>query len=157
MLQHLKRICRPTTFLLVVWFAISLTSVLIGISSINAIMLSLSEIDSETPIYFTIQNTRLSLTLAIYIFSIANYLVMTNYWIVTQRHDMAVYKAFGWSNRHDCCGYGGYAVNQPLYQYCFDWLFEIMEKLAFFLKSTVSTSLSEPLLFLFSHLLCVLY
>lgn len=98
MLQHLKRKCRPTTFLLVIGFAISLTSVLIGISSINSIMVSLSEMDSETPIYLTMQNTGLSLALAIYIFSIANCLVVTNYWIITQRHDMAVYKAFGWSN-----------------------------------------------------------
>lgn len=68
MLQHLKRKCRPTTFLLVIGFAISLTSVLIGISSINAIMVSLSEMDSETPIYLTMQNTGLSLALAIYFF-----------------------------------------------------------------------------------------
>ena len=98
MLQHLKRKCRPTTFLLVIGFAISLTSVLIGISSVNSIMVSLSEMDSETPIFLTMQNTGLSLALAIYIFSIANCLVVTNYWIITQRHDMAVYKAFGWSN-----------------------------------------------------------
>lgn len=99
MMQHLKRKCKPTTFLLVIGFAMSLTSVLIGISSINSIMVSLSEADSETPIYLTMQNTGLSLAVAIYLFSIANCLVVTNYWIVTQRHDMAVYKAFGWSNR----------------------------------------------------------
>lgn len=99
MLQRLKRKCRPTTFLLVFGFAISLTSVLIGISSVNTILVSLSEMDSKTPIYFTMQNTGLSLAFAIYTFSIANCLVVTNYWIITQRHDMAVYKAFGWSNR----------------------------------------------------------
>lgn len=98
MLQHLKRKCRPTTILLVVGFAISLTSVLIGISSINSILISLSEMDGDTPIYLTMQNTGLSLALAIYIFSIANCLVVTNYWMITQRHDMAIYKAFGWSN-----------------------------------------------------------
>ena len=98
MLQHLKLKCRPTTILLVVGFAISLTSVLIGISSINSILISLSEMDGDTPIYLTMQNTGLSLALAIYIFSIANCLVVTNYWMITQRHDMAIYKAFGWSN-----------------------------------------------------------
>lgn len=99
MLQSLKRKCRPTTFLLIVGFAISLTSVLIGISSINSVMSSLSEMDSETPIYLTMQNTGLSLALAIYVFSIANCLVVTNYWIITKRRDMAIRKAFGWSDR----------------------------------------------------------
>ena len=97
MLQHLKRKCRPTTFLLVLGFAISLTSVLIGISSVNSILVSLSEMDNKTPIYLTMQNTGLSL--AIYAFSIANCLVVTNYWIITQRYNMAIYKAFGWSDR----------------------------------------------------------
>ena len=98
MLQHLKRKCRPTTVLLVIGFAISLTSVLIGISSINSILISLSEMDGDTPIYLTMQNTGLSLALAIYIFSIADCLVVTNYWMITQRRDVAIYKAFGWSN-----------------------------------------------------------
>lgn len=100
MLQHMKRNCRPTTILLVTGFAISFTSVLIGISSINAILSSLSEMDSEIPIYVTMQGTGLSLALAIYLFSIANCLVVTNYWIITKRRDMAIRKAFGWSNRH---------------------------------------------------------
>lgn len=98
MLQHLKRRCKPTTFLLIVGFAISLTSVLIGISSVNSLINSLSEADSETPIYLTMQNTGLSLALAIYVFSVANCLVVTNYWIITKRRDMAIRKAFGWSN-----------------------------------------------------------
>ncbi len=98
MLQHLKRKCRPTTILLIIGFAVSLTSILIGISSINSILISLSEMDGDTPIYLTMQNTGLSLALAIYIFSIANCLVVTNYWMITQRHDMAICKAFGWSN-----------------------------------------------------------
>ncbi len=98
MLQHLKRKCRPTTILLIIGFAVSLTSILIGISSINSILISLSETDGDTPIYLTMQNTGLSLALAIYIFSIANCLVVTNYWMIAQRHDMAIYKAFGWSN-----------------------------------------------------------
>lgn len=98
MLRQLKRKCRPTTILLFIGFAISLTSVLIGISSVNSIMVSLSQMDSGTPIYLTMQNTGLSLALAIYLFSVANCLVVTNYWMITQRYDMAVYKAFGWSN-----------------------------------------------------------
>lgn len=103
MLQNLKRKCKPTTFLLIVGFAFSLTSVLIGISSVNSLISSLSEMDSETPIYLTMQNTGLSLALAIYIFSIANCLVVTNYWIITKRRDMAIRKAFGWSNWQLIC------------------------------------------------------
>ncbi len=98
MLQKLKRGWKPTTILLIVGFSISLTSVLIGISSINSIIRSLSEMDSETPIYLTMQNTGLSLALAIYVFSVANCLVVTNYWMITQRRDMAIRKAFGWSD-----------------------------------------------------------
>ncbi len=98
MRQNLKRKCRPATFLLIVGFAISLVSVLIGISSVNSLISSLSEMDSETPIYLTMQNTGLSLALAIYGFSVVNCLVVTNYWITTKRRDMAIRKAFGWSN-----------------------------------------------------------
>ena len=56
MLQHLKRKCKPTTLLLVIGFAISLTAVLIGVSAVNSVITSLSEMDSETPIYSTMQN-----------------------------------------------------------------------------------------------------
>lgn len=98
MLQNLKRKCRPTTILLIVGFAISLTSVLTGISSVNSLISALSEMDSSTPICLTMQNTGLSLALAIYIFSVANCLVVTNYWIITKRRDMAIRKAFGWSD-----------------------------------------------------------
>lgn len=98
MLQRLKSKYKPTVFLLIVGFAISLTSVLIGVSSVNTLISSLSEANSETPIYLTMQNTGLSLALAIYVFSVANCLVVTNYWIITKRRDMAIRKAFGWSN-----------------------------------------------------------
>ena len=98
MLQNFKRKCRPTTILLIIGFAISLTSVLIGISSVNSLICSLSEMDSSTPIYLTMQNTGLSLALGIYVFSVANCLVVTNYWIITKRRDMAIRKAFGWSD-----------------------------------------------------------
>jgi ABC-type antimicrobial peptide transport system permease subunit len=98
MFQKLKRNCRPTTLLLITGFSISLTSVLIGISAVHSILLSLSESRSDAPILSTMQNTGLSLALSIYLFSIANCLVVTNYWIITRRRDMAVRKAFGWSN-----------------------------------------------------------
>lgn len=98
MLQQLKRKCRPTTFLLVIGFAVSLTAVLIGISSVNSILIALSEMESETPVYLTMQNTGLSLAFAIYLFSIVNCFAVTNYWIITQRRTMAVYKAFGWTD-----------------------------------------------------------
>ena len=98
MLQNLKRKCKPTIFLLIFGFAISFTSVLIGISTINSLIVELSKMDSDAPIYWTMQNTGLSLALAIYVFSIANCLVVTNFWIITQRRDMAIRKAFGWSN-----------------------------------------------------------
>lgn len=99
MLQKLRRKCRPTILLMIAGFAISFTSMLIGISTINALIAELSQADDGTPIYWTMQNTGLSLALAIYIFSIANCLVVTNYWIITQRRDMAIRKAFGWSDR----------------------------------------------------------
>lgn len=99
MLQKIKRKCKPTILLLIVGFAISFTSVLIGISTIDALIEELSKADGETPIYWTMENTGLSLALAIYIFSVANCLVVTNYWIISQRRDMAIRKAFGWSNR----------------------------------------------------------
>lgn len=98
MFQKLKRKCRPTTILLVIGFTISMVSVLIGISTINSILLSLSQNASDTPIFLTMQNTGLSLVLSIYLFSISNCFVVSNYWIITKRREMAIYKAFGWSN-----------------------------------------------------------
>ena len=49
------------------------------------------------------QNTGISLALSIYLFSIVNCLVVTNYWIITKRRDMAIRKAFGWSNYNLIC------------------------------------------------------
>lgn len=100
MLQKRLRKGTPATLLLTVGFAISLTSVLTGISTISTLLTDLSEMETDTPIYLTMQNTGLSLALAIYLFSIANCLVITNYWIISRRREMAVRKAFGWSNRH---------------------------------------------------------
>ena len=94
MFQKLKRKCRPTTILLAIGFSISIMSVLVGISAINDILTSLAEADQEIPIFNTMQNTGISLALSIYLFSIANCLVVTNYWIITKRRDMAIRKAF---------------------------------------------------------------
>ena len=88
MFQKLKRKCRPTTILLAIGFSISIMSVLVGISAINDILTSLAEADQEAPIFNTMQNTGISLALSIYLFSIANCLVVTNYWIITKRRDM---------------------------------------------------------------------
>jgi hypothetical protein len=81
-------------------FTISMMSVLIGISAVNSILISLSETSSDAPIILTMQNTGLSFAFSIYLFSIASCLVVTNYWIITRRRDMAIRKAFGWSNFH---------------------------------------------------------
>lgn len=98
MLQQIGRKCSPTALLLIIGFAISLTSVLTGIGSVNAILISLAETRSEAPIYLTMQNTGLSLALAIYLFSVANCLVVTNYWMIAKQRDMAIRKAFGWTD-----------------------------------------------------------
>ena len=103
MFQKLKRKCRPTTILLAIGFSISIMSVLVGISAINDILTSLAEADQEIPIFNAMQNTGISLALSIYLFSIANCLVVTNYWIITKRRDMAISKAFGWSNYNLIC------------------------------------------------------
>ena len=103
MVQKLKRKCRPTTILLAIGFSISIMSVLVGISAINDILTSLAEADQEIPIFNTMQNTGISLALSIYLFSIANCLVVTNYWIITKRRDMAIRKAFSWSNYNLIC------------------------------------------------------
>lgn len=100
MLQKIKRKATPAVLLLIVGFAISLTSVLLGISTISTLLTDLSNMENEAPIHLTMQNTGLSLALAIYLFSIANCFVITNYWIITRRRDMAIRKAFGWSNYH---------------------------------------------------------
>ena len=99
MRQILRRNCRPTTILLMGGFAVSLTAVLIGISSVDAVLSALAQTGSEAPIYATMQNTGLSLALSLYLFSVVNGFAVTNYWIVSRRREMAVRKAFGWSNR----------------------------------------------------------
>lgn len=100
MFEKFKRKCRPTTILLIIGFAISISSVLIGISTVNSIILAISKADYKIPILSTMLNSGVSIALSIYLFSIANCLVVTNYWIITRQRDMAICKAFGWSNYH---------------------------------------------------------
>ena len=95
----MRRNLRPTTVLLMGGFSVSLTAVLIGISSVDAVRDALAQTGSEAPIYTTMQNTGLSLALSLYLFSVVNGFAVTNYWIVTRQREMAIRKAFGWSNR----------------------------------------------------------
>lgn len=97
--MRIRRIS-PASILLIAGFAISATSVLIGISAVNAILQFLSESDGEAPIYITMQNTGLSLAGAIYVFSVANCIVVTNCWMIMRQSEMAIRKAFGWTNRN---------------------------------------------------------
>lgn len=90
----------PASILLIVGFAISVTSVLIGIRAVHAILQFLTESNGETPIYLTMQNTGLSLAGAIYVFSVANCIVVTNCWMIMRQSEMAIRKAFGWTNRN---------------------------------------------------------
>lgn len=99
MLQKFRRKCRPTVLLLIFGFAVSFTAVLTGIGTLQSLLAALAKMDREVPIYETMQNTGLSLALAIYVFSVANCLVVTNYWILSRRRDLAIRKAFGWTNR----------------------------------------------------------
>lgn len=96
MLRKVKRRCRPTTLMLVLGFAISMTAVLIGISVIHDLLESLASAGQEAPILQTIQNSGLSLTLRIYLFSMVNCMTAANFWVITRRRDLAVCKAFGW-------------------------------------------------------------
>lgn len=99
MLQKFKRKCKPTVLLLIVGFAVSFTSALVGIGAIGSLIEELAKADNEIPIYLTMQNTALSLALAIYVFSVANCLVIANCRILTRQRDIAIRKAFGWSNK----------------------------------------------------------
>ena len=99
MLWNLKRNLRPTNLMLIVGFSVSLTAVLVGVSSVNAILCVLAEASEDMPIYVTMQNTGLSLAAAIYAFSIVKCMISANSWMISKRSDVAIRKAFGWSNR----------------------------------------------------------
>lgn len=96
----MSRHIHSTTILLTIGFAISIMSILIGISTINTILTSVSNVGQDIPILATMQNTGLSLAFSVYLFSLANCLVVVNYQIITKRRDIAICKAFGWSNRN---------------------------------------------------------
>ena len=98
MIYRLKRKIGATSVLLTVGFSISFTAVLIGISSVNSALIVMKETGQTTPIYDTMKQTGMSLAISIYAFSVINCLVVTNYWIITRRRNLAVKKAFGWSD-----------------------------------------------------------
>ena len=99
MLNRFKRACKPTTFLLVIGFSISLTAVLVGISAMNSLLPELTAVEMDLPILQTMQNTGFMLAASIYLFSILNSFVVTNYWMITKRRNFAIRKAFGWTNK----------------------------------------------------------
>ena len=96
---RLKRTCKPTTVLLAVGFSISLTAVLVGISAMNSFLPELTSAEVDLPILQTMQNTGLMLSASIYLFSILNCFVVTNYWMITKKRHFAIRKAFGWTNK----------------------------------------------------------
>ena len=98
MIYRLKRKLGATSILLLLGFAISFTAVLIGISSVNSALIVMKKTGQTAPIYDTMQQTGMSLAISIYAFSVVNCIVVTNYWIITRRRNMAIKKAFGWSN-----------------------------------------------------------
>ena len=99
MVRNIKNICKPTTILLIIGFSISLTAVLVGVSSINTILSVMNEAAGDLPIVQAMQNTGLTLSISIYCFSILNSFVVTNYWMITKRRNLAIQKAFGWTNK----------------------------------------------------------
>lgn len=98
MAEKFKRQCKPTTLLLVIGFTISLMAVLVGISTINALLEELTNAESDMPILQTMQNTGITLSLSVYLFSVINSFVVSNYWIITRQREFAIRKAFGWTN-----------------------------------------------------------
>lgn len=98
MLQKFRRRVGATSILLIVGFAISFTAVLIGISSVNSALIVTQKTGQTMPLYDTVKATGMSLAISIYAFSVVNCIVVTNYWIITRRRDMAIKKAFGWSD-----------------------------------------------------------
>ena len=96
----LREICHPTFILMIVGFFISFMSLTIGISSIDMILKRLDIIEnSGTPIFDVMKNNGVTLSFEIYLFSIVNCLVSTDYWIINKERELSIYKAFGWSDR----------------------------------------------------------
>lgn len=98
MLQKIKRKCRPAVLLLITGFAISMASVLVGISMTEAVLRSAAEDAASLPVAQTMHNTGLSLAMSVYMFSVVNCAVTANYLVISRKRDLAVCKAFGWTN-----------------------------------------------------------
>ncbi|MGN1404869.1 MAG: FtsX-like permease family protein [Erysipelotrichaceae bacterium] len=96
----LREICHPTFILMIVGFFISFMSLSIGISSIDMMLKQLDIIENNgTPIFDVMKNNGVTLSFEIYLFSIVNCLVSTDYWIINKERELSIYKAFGWSNK----------------------------------------------------------
>lgn len=94
----LREICHPTFILMIVGFFISFMALCIGISYVDMILKQLYLMDNgDTPIFDVMRNSGIMLSLQIYLFSIVNCLVSTNYWIINKERELSIYKAFGWS------------------------------------------------------------
>lgn len=98
MLQKIKRKCRPAVLLLITGFAISMASVLVGISTTEAVLRFAAEDAASLPVAHTMHNTGLSLAMSVYMFSVVNCAVTANYLVISRKRDLAVCKAFGWTN-----------------------------------------------------------
>ena len=78
-MRKIKELNNPAILLMMVGFVISFISVLIGISSLEQIIISLKAMNStETPIYSLMVNSGIGLSFEIYAFSLVNCLVVTN-------------------------------------------------------------------------------
>ena len=97
-MQKIKRRCRPAVLLLITGFAISIASVLVGISTTEAVLHFAAEEATSLPVAQTMHNTGLSLAASVYMFSVVNCAVTVNYLVVSERRNFAVCKAFGWTN-----------------------------------------------------------
>ncbi|MGM9940689.1 MAG: FtsX-like permease family protein [Bulleidia sp.] len=97
-MNRIRKAFTPSVILMVIGFTVSFASVMIGISTIEELLEQLAQAKEDIPLLWTMQNTGLSLAMEIYVFSIVNCLIVTNDRIVTQTEDMAIRKAFGWTN-----------------------------------------------------------
>lgn len=89
----------PASILLMIGFSISFTAVLIGVSSLNSVLLELGSEDTQaTPVYSVMENTGMTLAIKLYMFSMVNCIAVSNYWILTKRREILIRKAFGWSD-----------------------------------------------------------
>lgn len=98
-MRRIKDLKSPAILLMIVGYVISFISIFIGISSLEQLLNSLVMMnETRTPIYSLMENSGVALSFEIYLFSLVNCLVVTNYWIISKRRDLSIYKAFGYSN-----------------------------------------------------------